>query len=182
MKTESDYRRYLLTESGVSPRGVPGFGNGLVATDSDEHDEEGHITEDLQVRVSMVDKRKKKLEEIEKESFAPRFVGDDDYETLLVGWGSTFHVIKEAMSILDDKKTAFLHFNQVYPIHPDTSNYLEKAKKRIVIEGNSDAQFASLIKLHTGHEIHESILKYDGAQFSVEGLASRLEKTLGGGR
>jgi 2-oxoglutarate ferredoxin oxidoreductase subunit alpha len=179
VETGNDYRRYVITGNGVSPRGVPGFGKGLVVTDSDEHDEEGHITEDAQVRVSMVDKRKRKLDLLEKEAFLPRLIGNKKYETLLVGWGSTFHIIREAMMVLGDSKISFLHFNQVYPLHPDTSGYLKKAKRRIVVEGNSDAQFASLLRLHTGLEINETILKYDGAQFSVEGLVSQLGETLG---
>ncbi len=179
VETNGDYRRYRITENGISPRGVPGYGNGLVVTDSDEHDEDGHITEDLHVRVAMVDKRKRKLDDMEKEAFPPELIGKDDYETLLIGWGSTYPIIREAWSILGRDDVAFLHFRQVYPLHPDTSAYLKKAKKRIVIEGNSDAQFATLLRLQTDHEIHETILKYNGAQFSVEELAGRLETTIG---
>ena len=179
VETDGDYRRYRITENGISPRGVPGYGNGLVVTDSDEHDEDGHITEDLHVRVAMVDKRKRKLDDMEKEAFPPELIGKDDYETLLIGWGSTYPIIREAWSILGRDDVAFLHFRQVYPLHPDTSAYLKKAKKRIVIEGNSDAQFATLLRLQTDHEIHETILKYNGAQFSVEELAGRLETTIG---
>ena len=69
-KTKKDYRRYELTEDGVSPRGIPGFGEGLVCVDSDEHDEAGHITEDLELRVQMVDKRLRKLEAIRREAAA----------------------------------------------------------------------------------------------------------------
>ncbi len=179
VETEADYKRYQMTENGVSPRGVPGFGKGLVVTDSDEHDEEGHITEDLHVRVAMVDKRKRKLGDMEKQAFLPELVGEPNYETLLIGWGSTFHIIKEAWSLLGKKEVAFLHFRQVYPLPPDTGAFLKKAKKRIVIEGNSDAQFAMLLRLQTGLDIHETILKYNGAQFSVEELVERFTKTLG---
>ena len=179
IETDSDYKRYRITEKGISPRGVPAFGKGLVVTDSDEHDEEGHITEDLHMRVAMVDKRKRKLHEMEKEAFPPVLVGKDNYHTLLIGWGSTCPIIQEAWSLLGRNEVAFLHFKQVYPLHPDTSEYLKRAKKRIVIEGNSDAQFTSILRLQTRLEIHESILKYNGAQFSVEELIERLEKTLG---
>ena len=179
VETKGDYRRYRITKSGVSPRGVPGFGKGLVVTDSDEHDEEGHITEDLHVRIAMVDKRKKKLREMGNEASPPELVGKDDYDTLLIGWGSTYHIIREAWSLLGRKDVAFLHFRQVHPLHPDTSEFLKKAKKRIVIEGNSDAQFSAHLRLHTGLEIHETVLKYNGAQFSVEELATRLKRALG---
>ena len=131
------------------------------------------------MRVAMVDKRKRKLCEMEKEAFPPDLAGKDDYDTLLIGWGSTYPIIQEAWSLLGRDEVAFLHYKQVYPLHPETSVYLRKAKKRIVIEGNSDAQFASLLRLQTHLEIHKTILKYDGAQFSVEELTERLEKTLG---
>jgi 2-oxoglutarate ferredoxin oxidoreductase subunit alpha len=179
VETDLDYRRYRITDNGISPRGVPGYGKGLVVTDSDEHDEEGHITEDLQVRIAMVDKRKKKLDDMKREAFPPELMGNQGYETLLIGWGSTYPIIREAWSILQREKVAFLHFRQVYPLHPDTPAYLKQAEKRIVVEGNSNAQFASLLRLQTGLEIHEAILKYNGAQFSVEELAERLETTLG---
>ncbi len=178
IETDGDYKRYRITENGVSPRGVPAYGKGLVVTDSDEHDEEGHITENLHMRVAMVDKRKRKLREMEKETFPPELVGKDEYNTLLIGWGSTYFIIQEALLLLGRDEVAFLHFKQVYPLHPDTSIYLRKAKKRIVIEGNSEAQFASILRLHTHLEIHETILKYNGAQFSVEELVESLEKLL----
>ena len=60
VKTASGYRRYALTADGISPRGIPGYGAGIVCADSDEHDEDGHITEDLDLRVAMVDKRLQK--------------------------------------------------------------------------------------------------------------------------
>jgi 2-oxoglutarate ferredoxin oxidoreductase subunit alpha len=178
IETDDGYRRYRITENGISPRGVPGFGKGLVVTDSDEHDETGHITEDLDMRVAMVDKRKRKLVDMKKEAFPPELVGKDNYDTLLIGWGSTYPVIREAWSLLGREDVAFLHFSQVHPLHPDTSTYLKRAKKRIVIEGNSDAQFASLLRRHTKQEIHQTILKYNGAQFSVEEMTTRLKETI----
>ncbi|MDH7499296.1 MAG: 2-oxoacid:acceptor oxidoreductase subunit alpha, partial [candidate division NC10 bacterium] len=117
-ETEEDYRRYRLTENGISERGIPGFGKGLVAVDSDEHDQEGHITEDLELRSQMVNKRLKKLESIRKEAIPPTLVGREDYRALLVGWGSTFHVIREALEELGREDVSFLHFSQVYPLPP----------------------------------------------------------------
>ena len=90
IKTTSDYKRYLITHDGVTPRGIPGYGDGLVLVDSDEHDEEGHITENLEIRTQMVDKRLKKMENIRKDAVAPELVGSPDYENLVLGWGSTY--------------------------------------------------------------------------------------------
>jgi 2-oxoglutarate ferredoxin oxidoreductase subunit alpha len=178
-KTDEAYKRYEFTETGISPRGIPGFGSGLVAADSDEHDEEGHITEDLDIRVAMVDKRLRKLKEMKTDALPPELTGNEDYTTLIVGWGSTFHIINEALSRLKRKDLSFLHFRQVYPLHPETAEYLKRAERIVMVEGNANAQFASLVRLETGIEIKDTILKYDGNQFSVEELADRLEATLG---
>ena len=180
VKTSNDYRRYQLTPDGISPRGIPGYGEGLVVVDSDEHDEEGHITENLKIRTKMVDKRlNKKMKLIKKETIKPELIGDDKYEILVLGWGSTYGTIKEACEKLGSDRISFLHFNQVYPIHPETRNYLEKAEKTIIFENNASAQFANLIKTETGFEIDQKVLKYDGMPFSVEEVLKTL-KSIGG--
>lgn len=178
VKTDKRYKRYALTKNGISPRGVPGFGSGLVSVDSDEHDEEGHITEDLDLRVKMVDKRLAKLKEIEKDALPPELVGRGDYTTLIVGWGSTYHTIKEALGCLKRDDVSFLHFKQVFPLHRTTLSYLKKAKKVVAIEGNATAQFSHLINRQTGFNIQDKILKYSGLQFSVEEVVAQLEKLL----
>jgi len=178
VRTEADYKRYELTADGISPRGVPGFGDGLVCVDSDEHDEQGHITEDSQVRIGMVDKRLGKLKLIEGDIIAPELIGGKDYSNLVLCWGSTYHVAKEALSRLGRGDTSLLHFSHVYPLHEKTTEYLQKAEKTIIVEGNATGQLAKLIRQQTGIEIDEKILKYDGLCFSVEGLADELEKIL----
>jgi 2-oxoglutarate ferredoxin oxidoreductase subunit alpha len=178
-KTDNTYKRYEITKTGISPRGIPGFGGGLVAVDSDEHDEEGHITENLDIRVAMMDKRLRKLKEMKKDAFCPELTGTKDYKTLVIGWGSTCHVIREALSRLNKPNVSSLYFKQVYPLHPETEDYLKRAERVVVVEGNANAQFASLIRLETGYEIEDTILKYDGSQFSVEELEDRLEAILG---
>jgi len=178
VETNQDYKRYELTEAGLSPRGIPGFGEGLVVLDSDEHDEEGHITEDLDLRTKMVNKRFKKLGLLMKDIIAPELVGPKDYETLIIGWGSTYHAIKEALRRLGTKDVAFLHFKQVYPLHPDTIAYLQKAKKRVIVENNGTAQFGQLIRLRAGFDMDLRILKYNGLPFSVEGLGEQLKSVL----
>jgi 2-oxoglutarate ferredoxin oxidoreductase subunit alpha len=178
IKTDTDYKRYKLTENGLSPRGIPGFGQGLVCVDSDEHDEGGFITEDLDVRINMVNKRLKKLEAITKEAILPELIGGNDYKTLIIGWGSTRNIIAEALNNLGREDLAFLHFKQVYPLHPDTSNYLKKATKLVIIENNATSQFGKLINLQTGFDIKEQVLKYNGLSFSVEEIEDNLRTIL----
>jgi 2-oxoglutarate ferredoxin oxidoreductase subunit alpha len=183
VKTAKEYRRYAFTDDGLSPRGVPGYGDGLVCCDSDEHDEEGHITESMAVRTKMVDKRLKKLELIKKEIVPPELLGAAEYKTLIVAWGSNYGAIKEALGILKRDDVAFLHYSQVYPLHPSTLAYLKKAKKTILIENNATAQFGQLVKLGTGMDFDHKILKYDGMPFSVEDIVMHLNVLLGkGGR
>ncbi len=178
VETQPDYRRYDLTENGISPRGIPGFGEGLVCVDSDEHDAEGHITEDLDLRVKMVEKRLKKGESISKEVLEPRLYGPKDYKNLIVCWGSTVHSVLEAVERLDRKDLAVLHFSQVYPLHPKTKEYLQQAQNSIVVEGNATGQFARLIGIHAGIEIEKKILNYSGLMFAADTLAEQIKPHL----
>jgi 2-oxoglutarate ferredoxin oxidoreductase subunit alpha len=178
IKTNKDYIRYALTENGISPRGIPGYGEGLVVVDSDEHDQEGHITEDLQLRTRMVDKRLKKLELIKKEIEPPELWPAQDYKKLVVCWGSTYDVVKEAILRLKRKDVSLLHYNQVYPLHPETAGFLKKAETVVIVENNATSQFGKLIKLYAGIDIDKKILKYNGLSFSVEEVADGLKKIL----
>ena len=178
VETKEGYKRYQLTEAGISPRGIPGFGKGQVVLDSDEHDEEGHITENLELRTQMVQKRMRKLEQVKGETLPPELIGSPNYKILIIGWGSNYHVIKEAIERLGRKDVAFLYFKQVYPLHPESDVYLKKAKHRVIVENNAASQLGSLIRLETGYAMDHKILKYNGAPFSIEELAENLHGVL----
>jgi len=180
VKTKKNYKRYELTKNGISPRGIPGYGNGLICVDSDEHDEEGHITESTIIRTKMVNKRLRKLKEIIKETLPPKLIGNKNYKTLIIGWGSTYHIIKEALEKINIKNISFLHFIQIYPIHPNTLKYLNKAEKTIIIENNATSQFSKLIRLQTGYEINHKILQYNGLPFDVETVEKQIKQILRG--
>jgi 2-oxoglutarate ferredoxin oxidoreductase subunit alpha len=101
LKNLPEYKRHAFTETGVSPLGIPGASKYLVVTDSDEHDEEGHIVEDAETRIKMLDKRLfKKLPLIRQEIESPVLYGDVKPDIVLVGWGSTFGLMKEAVDAL----------------------------------------------------------------------------------
>ena len=178
IRTNKDYKRYAFAKSGVSPRGVPGFGEGLVVVDSDEHDTAGHITEDLDLRIKMVDKRLKKGQSLRKDILGPEFAGPENYKNLVVCWGSTYNIVAEAVRNLGSDDLGILHFKQVYPLPDETIDYLRKAKKIIIVENNATSQFAKLIKLHTGIDIKNKILKYNGLSFYVEELTKKLKDIL----
>lgn len=178
VKTDPNYRRYEITEDGISPRGIPGYGDGLVRVDSDEHDEFGHITESAQVRKAMVEKRLRKMKKIVEESLFPKFFGREDYEVLVVSWGSTFLIVREALERLGNERIAHLHFSQVYPLRPEVKEYFEKAKKIIFVEQNATGQFANLVKQNFCVDKFEKILKYDGFPYSVEQISRAIEERL----
>jgi 2-oxoglutarate ferredoxin oxidoreductase subunit alpha len=175
IKTDKNYKRYEFTNDGISPRGIPGFGDGVVVVDPHEHDEHGHITEDKYIRTKMVEKRLKKLESIQKDTIEPELVGSSSYKKLIVAWGSNYGNIVEAMENLNNMDIAFLYFKQVYPLHESTKNYLDRAKQTIIFENNAESQFANLIKLQTDYKIDRKVLKYDGRPFSVEEITYELK-------
>ena len=173
---EEEYLRYRYTESGVSPRLIPGKTKHLVCIDSDEHDERGWITESADVRTRMTDKRMKKLSGIEMQE--PDFIGADDFDTLLLGWGSTWGPITEAIKILNEKengKYAALVFGDIYPLPKKL--LMEKAPqaRRILnVEQNATGQLAGLIREQTGIACTGSILKYDGRQITGGEIAGQI--------
>jgi len=173
VKTSPGYRRYDLQAGPVSPRGIPGHGEGFVKVDSDEHDEAGHITEDLGLRARMVRKRLGKLELLRREAPQPELSGEPGAGTMVISWGSTYQAVEEALA---GSRGGFchLHFSQVYPLPPGLDQLLKKAGKRIVIESNAGGQFAMLLERETGVHIEQKVLKYDGMPFAVEEIASVL--------
>lgn len=177
IETKSDYQRYALTDNGISPRGVPGYGKGLVCVDSDEHDESGHITEDYDMRDAMTQKRLyKKAKALAEVSLAPEVTGPKDYTQLVVVWGSNYHVAKEALERSGKKKLAVVHFSQLYPLHKSVKKILAQGKKLIVCENNETGQFANLLEAEIKCKITGRINRSNGKPFSVEFLTSQFKK------
>lgn len=169
----ASYKRHGYTESGVSPLAVPGDARHLVVTDSDEHDEEGHLIEDAATRVRMVEKRLfKKLRQMQAEIAPPFLYGDHSPRIVMVGWGSTYGVMKEAVDVLSKTDSiAMLHFSEVYPL-PDKERFdyirfLRNAMKTICVENNATGQFERLMRSELGYEFDAHIRKYDGRPFSL---------------
>jgi 2-oxoglutarate ferredoxin oxidoreductase subunit alpha len=179
IKTDSNYQRYKLGgKDGLSPRGIPGFGEGLVRIDSDEHDESGLITEDLTIRERMVEKRNAKWYQLKKEALIPTLTGAEDYDILCVGWGSTYYIIKEALNRLNRPEVTLLHFQQTYPIAEESIDFLKRARQIISIENNYGGQFSQLLEMQTGISITSMILKYDGLPFYADELAEEIKDVI----
>jgi len=174
VRTEEGYLRYALTPDGISPRGVPGNGDGLVCVDSDEHDESGHITESFEVRRSMTEKRFRRLSELREKAMKPSaFDNFSEAETAVIAWGSNLGVLSETLDRIGSRKLGGLHFDQVFPIRPSVASLLE-GKRVIVVENNHVGQFADLLIRELGIEVDRRITKATGEPFSVEELTEAL--------
>ncbi|MBF0508361.1 MAG: 2-oxoacid:acceptor oxidoreductase subunit alpha [Deltaproteobacteria bacterium] len=172
-----DYQRYAITESGVSPRLLPGYTKHLIGADSDEHTTDGHLTEDLAVRIQMQDKRYRKLTGLSAEVTPPEYRGDEHPDLLLVCWGTTLGAVHEAATRLktEGRSVGTLHFSQVWPLVPEQFvNYLNGAKQVVAVEGNATGQFARLIRTTTGFHISRQILRYDGLPITPEYILKNL--------
>jgi 2-oxoglutarate ferredoxin oxidoreductase subunit alpha len=96
----------------------------------------------------------------------------------VVGWGSTYHAIKEAVEEMDRGDVAHMNLQQVYPLHPDVERRIRAAGRTVLIEGNATAQLGRLIRAETGIHITDTFLKYSGMQFSVEEVEAYLRGLL----
>ena len=172
------FETYAIMPDGVSPRRLPGFGKTLVMADSDEHTPDGHITEDLSVRVKMQDKRMAKLEGLRRDALPPVFSGDDKPDILLVCWGSTAGAVAEAAQVLRAKgrKTGVCHFMQVYPLRPETfMPQFEAAGQVVMVESNYTGQMALLIRRETGFAVHQNVLRYDGLAMTANYILNAMQ-------
>jgi len=162
------YRRYQLTSNGISPRLYPGQSKHLVCVDSDEHDEEGHITEDLSETVpAMVEKRLAKWDELRKEMSPPEELQVEDADTVLVGWGSSRGALEEAVDLLreDNVKVGMVHFTEVWPL-PDYR--FSEGTDLWSVENNAIGQLDRLLRCEYNISFKGSIRRYDGLPLSAE--------------
>ncbi len=174
-----EYKRHEITRSGISPRAFPGQGKALVATDADEHNEEGHLIEDAETRTAMVQKRMRKLFGLKKEIAPPALYGPKKAEITLIGWGSTYWAIHEAVDTLRKEKVSlnFLHLNELWPFPTEAvTDALDNAHNSYVIENNATGQLAHLIQAETGKKVGGKILKYDGRPFTPAYITGEVRK------
>ena len=175
---KGEYKKYEITESGVSRRIIPGRIEGqIVLGDSHEHDEYGHISEDPHMRTEMVLKRMRKLERLKEEIQEPWFIGNRSPENLIVCWGSTYGAVKEAVLRLNEEGISIgaLVFGDIWPFPTEKLMELGKSAKTIIdIEQNCTAQLDSIIREETPFESHYKILKFDGRPFSGDEIYRRI--------
>lgn len=173
-KRISDYKRYDLTEDGISPRLYPGQSEHLVGIDSDEHDEYGHITEDLRtIRPRMVEKRMRKCELLKNEIAPPEGLHLAGAKTVLIGWGSTRGAIREAVKRLRDtgRPIGALHFTELWPL-PEFS--FPADARHVTVEGNATGQLARLLVGGYRTEVSGTIGRSDGLPITADWLQGRI--------
>ncbi|MBN1594443.1 2-oxoacid:acceptor oxidoreductase subunit alpha [candidate division FCPU426 bacterium] len=175
-KDGEPYQRYQLEASGISPRRLPALGAGLVYADSDEHTEAGHITEDAGLRKRMVEKRFHcKMQGLKKEVEPPGAHCLDGCQWVLMGYGSTYGVMREAAGKFKPGQFGVLHLSQVWPFpQEEITRALQHAGRVITVENNAGAQLAKLLFRETGIKAFTSILEYNGRPFDLDGLLSRI--------
>jgi 2-oxoglutarate ferredoxin oxidoreductase subunit alpha len=180
LEAMDEYHRYAIMPDGVSPRALPGMGpKAVYLTTSDEHREDGHISEDAEVTAAMQSKRMRKLEGIRTEMRPSLRYGPDDAEITFVGWGSTYGPIREVVDLLNKGGTSanLVHFVDLWPFPVEEAQQaLEGAKRIVDVENNIQGQFAFLLGAHAGIQVHERILRYDGRPFTPDYILRRLEE------
>lgn len=177
----SSYKRYALTDSGISPRALPCMGKRLVRASGNEHREDGHITEEITDRNNMVNKRQKKMDHMLKEMAPPEAIHADS-RILLVCWGSTKGIIMESVDILRNNgmDIGALHFQDIWPFPGDAvKDILNKNQTIIMVEQNSTAQLGRLICEQTGIQYSHAVLKYDGRPFFPNDIANQVKDLMG---
>ena len=180
---DSEFKRYLLTEDGISPRLLPGNPHVFVSADTDEHDEYGFITEDADVRINQMDKRMRKMDKLASEAVQqPDQIGTEGGEILLTAWGSIYGPLLEAVTELQEAhglKVSALVWGDMWPL--PTERFLaeaEHAKHIINVEQNFSGQLGNLITRQTGVKMTDSVLKYDGRQLTAEEIRDAVLATV----
>jgi 2-oxoglutarate ferredoxin oxidoreductase subunit alpha len=180
---QANYKRYLITDTGISPRAIPGQDGLMHNEDSDEHNEYGEVVSDALTdprdRVRMMEKRMRKTQTYIREMPPTETYRAEDAEYLVFQWGSTQGVVEEAIDILRQKniKVGAIEINRVYPMNPDISKIIKSRKKLIVVENNYSGQYNNLLKSQFLCQT-DLITKYDGESFFPGELAKSIENVI----
>src|SRR6201997_1812814 len=188
-KTNSDggYKRYKITESGISPRAIPGVAGYTHTAASDEHDEDGVLISDEFTnptkRRAMMEKRMRKVTGIEAAVPPPTLSGPREADVTLIGWGSTKGVIEEACEILNEEGISAnqLQIRWLVPLHGEAIlDILRRSRRTIIVENNYSGQFARYLRSETSLVPNGYIRKYDGEPFMPHHIVEAVKDQLAG--
>lgn len=179
-KVEGEYKRFAFTDDGISPRSKLGMDNGVFWNTGDESDEMGHITEDPQIRIKMMDKRMSKLDLMLKSiPITQQAVSYEVHDYTIISWGSTKGPIIDAQSMLK-KEGIDIGFIQIKLLHPFPTEYIQSllkdAKVLIDIEANHSGQLGKIFKQNISRDIDYHILKYTGRGMTSTEIYDSLKK------
>jgi 2-oxoglutarate ferredoxin oxidoreductase subunit alpha len=181
------YKRYKITESGISPRAVPGVPGHTHTAATDEHDEDGVLISDEFTnpvkRRAMMEKRQRKVGGIEAAVQSPVLMGEPGAAVTLVGWGSTKGVIREAVEILKEEGISAnqLQIRWLVPLHGEAIlDILKSSKHTIIVENNYSGQFARYLRSETSYVPDGYIRKYDGEPFMPHHIVESVKEQLAG--
>jgi len=185
--TNGDYKRYRITESGISPRAVPGLPGYVHTVATDEHEEDGVLISDEFTnpikRRAMMEKRMRKMAGIEAAVAPPALLGRRDADVTLVGWGSTKGVIEEACEILNEQGIPAnqLQIRWLVPLHGEAIlEILGSSRHTIIVENNYSGQFARYLRSETSFVPNGHIRKYDGEPFMPHHIVEAVKEQLAG--
>jgi 2-oxoglutarate ferredoxin oxidoreductase subunit alpha len=178
----SPFRRYLITEGGISPRSIPSQEKGIYKTTGVEHVESGNATENPDARTRMMQKRFMKLDTFRREDMQPpKIFGNPESDITIVGWGSTKGVILEVIERFMEEEAIDLKLVQIVDIWPfpdqAVADALRSSRQVVVVENNFTGQMANLIRQQTGIKCAK-VVKYNGAPFSPKELYQRLKEMI----
>ncbi|GGI41882.1 2-oxoacid:acceptor oxidoreductase subunit alpha [Mammaliicoccus stepanovicii] len=163
------FKRYALTDTGISPRVLPGTKGGIHHVTGVEHNEEGKPSEGADNRQQQMDKRMRKTAQLLIDEPVESNERYEEADILYVGFISTAGAIEEAITRLDKQDVKVNHI-QIRQLHPFPSDVVQqafnKAKKVVVAEHNYQGQLSNIIKMNVNHEnkiINQT--KYDGTPF-----------------
>ncbi len=187
-----DYLRYRYTDTGVSPRAVPGQPGLQFIAGSDEHDERGHLISDtksgmpkwVSERQRMMDKRMRKLAGLARELPEPVLEGPSDAPLTFLAWGSTVGAVRDAREELTRRgqPTNLLWFPAVYPLDPERlERHLSARRRTLLIEGNYSGQFGRLLRAECGFVPTDRFVKYDGEPFYPHEIVAKAVEMNGHG-
>jgi 2-oxoglutarate ferredoxin oxidoreductase subunit alpha len=181
------YKRYKITESGISPRAIPGVRGYTHTAATDEHDEDGVLISDEFTnpikRRAMMEKRQRKVAGIEAAVHPPVLMGEPGAAVTLLGWGSTNGVIREAVEILEDEGISAnqLQIRWLVPLHGEAIlKILKSSRYTIIVENNYSGQFARYLRSETSYVPDGYIRKYDGEPFMPHHLVDAVKEQLAG--
>jgi len=182
-----NYKRYKITESGVSPRAVPGVPGHIHTAATDEHQEDGVLISDEFTnpikRRAMMEKRMRKVAGIESAVPPPTLSGPAQADVTLIGWGSTQGVIEEARELLGEQGIVAnqLQIRWLVPLHGEAIlQILKDARHTIIVENNYSGQFARYLRSETSYVPHGHIRKYDGEPFMPHHIVEAVKEQLSG--